>query len=131
VRFRGAFSDPDRVSDIYDQIDLLVVPSLWPENSPLVIHEAFMAGVPVIGSRLGGTADLVRHGKCGLLFDPARPDDLRAALRSVLDKPGILSRWARALPAVRTMKEDARQWCKTYRDVLRQARRHDRQETSV
>jgi glycosyltransferase involved in cell wall biosynthesis len=131
VRFKGAFSDPDRVSDIYDQIDLLVVPSLWPENSPLVIHEAFMAGVPVIGSRLGGIVDLVRHGKCGLLFDPGKPGDLRAALRSVLDKPGILSRWARALPAVRTMKEDARQWCRTYRDVLGQARMRDRQETSA
>ena len=131
VRFKGPFSDHDQVSDIYDQIDLLVVPSLWPENSPLVIHEAFMAGVPVIGSRLGGIVDLVRHGECGLLFDPAKPGDLTAALRSVLEQPGILSRWASALPAVRTMEDDARQWCKTYRDVLEEARLRERQETTA
>ncbi|MGH9460293.1 MAG: glycosyltransferase family 4 protein [Vicinamibacteria bacterium] len=131
VRFKGPFSDHDQVSDVYDQIDLLVVPSLWPENSPLVIHEAFMAGVPVIGSRLGGIADLVRHGECGLLFDPVKPSHLTAALRSVVDEPGILSRWAHALPAVRTMEDDARQWCETYRAVLERARMRDRLETSA
>ena len=35
-------------------IDVLAVPSLWLENSPLVIHEAFLAGVPVVGARIGG-----------------------------------------------------------------------------
>ncbi|MGH9461667.1 MAG: glycosyltransferase, partial [Vicinamibacteria bacterium] len=131
VHFKGLFSDHDRVADTYDQIDLLVVPSLWPENSPLVIHEAFMAGVPVLGSRLGGIVDLVRHGECGLLFDPTNPGDLTAALRSVLAEPEILLRWARALPPVRTIKDDARQWCETYHDVLKQARGRDRQATSV
>ena len=57
VRFMGAF-DRERTADVYAQIDVLVVPSLWLENSPLVIHEAFMAGVPVVGARIGGIADL-------------------------------------------------------------------------
>ena len=72
VRFMGAF-DRERVADVYAQIDVLVVPSLWLENSPLVIHEAFMAGVPVVGARIGGIADLVEDGRTGLLYDPARP----------------------------------------------------------
>ena len=36
------------------RLDVLVVPSLWLENSPLVIHEAFQAGVAVVGRRIGG-----------------------------------------------------------------------------
>ena len=55
VRFMGAF-DRERTAEVYAQIDVLVVPSLWLENSPLVIHEAFMAGIPVVGARIGGIA---------------------------------------------------------------------------
>ena len=51
------------------EIDVLVVASLWPENSPLVIHEAWMAGVPVVGAEMGGVADLVSDGRDGLLYD--------------------------------------------------------------
>src|SRR5262249_19818009 len=38
------------------ELDVLVLPSVWLENSPLVIREAFAAGVPVVTSRLGGMA---------------------------------------------------------------------------
>src|SRR5262245_43241444 len=81
VRFMGRFSR-DAVADVYAQIDVLVVPSLWLENSPLVIHEAFMAGVPVVGARIGGIPNLVSDGRGGLLFDPASAAALADALRT-------------------------------------------------
>src|SRR5947207_12826741 len=49
VQFMGVF-DHEHIAEVYAQIDVLVVPSLWLESSPLVIHEAFMAGVPVVGA---------------------------------------------------------------------------------
>src|SRR5262249_1399492 len=69
VDFMGGFAR-EQTAAVYDQIDVLVVPSLWLENSPLVIHEAFMAGIPVVGARIGGIADLVEDGVSGLLYDP-------------------------------------------------------------
>src|SRR4029078_7164363 len=48
IRFMGRF-DRDDSAAVYDQFDVLVVPSIWLENSPLVIHQAFMAG----GARVG------------------------------------------------------------------------------
>ena len=63
----------------YARIDVLVVPSLWLENSPLVIHEAFQAGVPVVGSRIGGIADSSRDGWNGLLFEPGLARELAAS----------------------------------------------------
>jgi glycosyltransferase involved in cell wall biosynthesis len=113
VRFMGGF-DSAGASEIYGQFDLLVVPSLWLENSPLVIHEAFQAGVPVVGARMGGIVDLVSHGEWGLLYDASSPDALAAALRSILADPRVLDAWAARLPAVKSIEQDAREWEATY-----------------
>ncbi|HYO49201.1 MAG TPA: glycosyltransferase, partial [Chloroflexia bacterium] len=52
------------------QWDAIVVPSLWLESGPLVVHEAFSVRTPVIGSDRGGIAELVEHGKTGFLVPP-------------------------------------------------------------
>ena len=61
------------------RVDVLVLPSVWLENSPLVIKEAFAAGVPVVTSDLGGMAELVRRDVDGLLFEPGNADALAVA----------------------------------------------------
>lgn len=113
VLFAGAF-DRSATAAIYAQFDVLVVPSLWLENSPLVIHEAFQAGVPVIGARLGGIADLVQDGVNGSLYDADSPDSLARALEAVLANPARLDGWARRLPAVKSIAEDALEWEHAY-----------------
>jgi glycosyltransferase involved in cell wall biosynthesis len=121
VRFMGVF-DRERVADVYAQIDVLVVPSLWLENSPLVIHEAFMAGIPVVGARTGGIADLVEQGRTGMLYDSTSPVQLRSALRSLIENPeqmAALGGHVRSAPRVKAMADDAREWEETYADVVR------------
>ncbi len=54
----------------------LVVPSIWYENFPRTIVEAFACGLPVIASRIGALADIVRDGQTGLLFEPGNARDL-------------------------------------------------------
>jgi len=117
VRFMGGF-DSIATSDIYGQFDVLVVPSLWLENSPLVIHEAFQAGVPVVGARMGGIVDLVGHGEWGLLYEAESPAALAQALQSILADRGCLDRWSDRLPAVKSISEDAREWEATYERLL-------------
>ena len=116
VRFMNAFTR-DQTAEIYQQIDVLVVPSLWLENSPLVIHEAYMAGVPVVGSRIGGIADLVADGSNGCLYEPTSSRELTAALQGLIENPDRLEHFRRSLPRVKTIEEDAREWEATYRDV--------------
>ena len=70
LAWRGRARALVRMAEAYQAIDLLVVPSLWLENSPLVIHEAYQSLRPVIGSRIGGICELVQDGWNGLLFDP-------------------------------------------------------------
>ena len=117
VRFMGRF-DEAGAAEVYSGLDVLVVPSLWLENSPLVIHEAFQAGVPVVGSRIGGTTDLVNDSVNGRLYDPASAGELAAILQSLIDRPAQLAEWAAALPAVKTIQEDAREWERVYAEVL-------------
>ena len=119
VAFEGKFEQRN-MSDIYRQFDVLVVPSLWLENSPLVIHEAFMAGVPVVGARIGGIAELIEHGRTGLLYDPADARGLEAALRRLIETPAHLADLTAGVQArthVRSITEDADAWDAIYRDV--------------
>jgi glycosyltransferase involved in cell wall biosynthesis len=117
VRFMGRFDSP-ATSDIYGQFDVLAVPSLWLENSPLVIHEAFQAGVPVVGARMGGIVDLIRHGEWGLLYDANSPDALAAALQSIMTDRGMLEDWSTRLPEVKSIADDARGWEAIYQQLI-------------
>jgi glycosyltransferase involved in cell wall biosynthesis len=119
IQFMGTFDQQD-VSEIYRQFDVLVVPSLWLENSPLVIHEAFMAGTPVIGARIGGISDLVEDGRTGILYKPDSVDGLEFALRGLIDTPRRLEDLrigVQTRARVRSIVEDAAAWDAIYTDV--------------
>ena len=80
----------ERMPAVFRDFDVLVVPSTWIENAPFIIREAFAAGVPVVASDLGGMAEMVRHGIDGLLFPAGDVRALAAALRRLVDEPGLL-----------------------------------------
>ena len=64
----------------------LALPSLW-EGMPNVVLEAMAAGLPVIATRVEGTAETVIDGETGLLVDPASASALESALQAVLRDP--------------------------------------------
>ncbi|HUT53880.1 MAG TPA: glycosyltransferase [bacterium] len=105
VSFRGRFENRD-AARILAGLDALIVPSLWCENSPLTIHEAFMAGVPVITSDLGGMAELVKNGG-GTTFKTGGPADLAAVIRALISEPGKLESLRLSIPAVKSIEENA------------------------
>jgi glycosyltransferase involved in cell wall biosynthesis len=96
--WRGAFRGP-QVWEVLAQLDVVVVPSRWVENSPNSILEAQAVGVAVVGSNLGGIAELVRHNHNGLLFAVDDAQDLARNLQRLLDEPDLLARLRKnALP---------------------------------
>ena len=98
---------PADVPEILKRLDVLVVPSIWWENSPLVIHEAFAAKIPVVASGIGGMAELVRHGRSGLLFTPGNAGDLALQLRALIENRELLKRLRDGIPVQKTIQEDA------------------------
>jgi glycosyltransferase involved in cell wall biosynthesis len=115
ITFAGVF-DNREVGRILAEVDALVVPSLWFENSPLTIHEALLAGVPVIASRLGGMAEYVEHGRTGLLFRPGDAEDLCTQLEWVLAHPQAFA--AMPSPRYASMDEHARELVALYQELL-------------
>lgn len=107
VQAHGAIAH-DRVAHALSSVDVLVVPSIWPENSPLVIQEAFLAGVPVVASRIGGIPEAVDDGRNGLLFRAGDADDLSRTLMRLVREPGLLEALRAGICRVRTIEEDVR-----------------------
>jgi len=66
-----------------------VVPSIWWENSPLVIQEAFQHRRPPIVSDIGGMREKVVHGVSGLRFRAASPESLADRLTEALTQPDL------------------------------------------
>ena len=73
-----------RSADVYPDIDVAVVPSIWPDPQPRVVFEAYMRGVPVIGARAGGIPEQIEEGVTGWLFEAGSADDLARVLRARL-----------------------------------------------
>jgi glycosyltransferase involved in cell wall biosynthesis len=82
-----------QVAGLYAAADVLVLPSRW-EGLPLVAVEAMRAGLPVVGTRVGGIPETIEDGVTGRLAEVDSPGQLAAILRS-LDRPTMRSMGAR------------------------------------
>jgi GT2 family glycosyltransferase len=105
VRFHGGVPH-ERIPRILSSIDILAVPSIWPETSPIVIREALAAGVPVVGSRIGGIPEIVDDGVNGLLAAPGDVLDWHRTLSRLVVEPGLIDRLRQGIGPVRTIDED-------------------------
>jgi glycosyltransferase involved in cell wall biosynthesis len=106
LRVAGPFP-PEARDEILADLDLLVVPSLWWENSPLTIHEAWQRGVPVLASERGGMAELLAAGG-GASFPPGDDLALAGLLARAAAEPGVVERWRSSIPDVRPIEADVR-----------------------
>lgn len=105
VHFLGPYS-PAHIGRVLSALDVLVVPSLWYENSPNSILEAFAVGTPVVASRLGGMAELVEDDVNGLTFEAGKAAGLAACLQRLMDAPELLDRYATAISPAKTIVEE-------------------------
>lgn len=92
IEWLSEYRNQEIVEDVFNHIDAIVVPSIWVENSPLVIHEAQQVRVPVITADVGGMAEYVHHEVNGLLFKHRSIEQLSAQMQRFVDKPSYAAK---------------------------------------
>lgn len=81
IEFAGEYINHNLANDVFSKADCIVVPSIWGENSPLVIHEAQSCKVPVITADFGGMKEYVQHNVNGLLFEHRNANSLAEQMK--------------------------------------------------
>jgi len=92
VEWLPEYKNESIVPEVFDRCDAIVVPSVWVENSPLVIHEAQQVRVPVITANAGGMAEYVHHEVNGLLFPHRSVEGLSRQMQRLVDDPALAAR---------------------------------------
>ena len=117
IAFLPAVSS-DRIVSLLQGYHLLAVPSRWLETGPLVVLEAFAAGIPVMGSNLGGIAELVEHEVNGLLVEPDSQEAWSQGLQKLCEDRNKLMRLRAGIQPPRSMSIVAEEMLVRYRTLL-------------
>lgn len=109
---------PPELPKLMRSIDWVVVPSIWWENSPLVIQEAFMHRRPVITSDIGGMAEKVDHEVSGLHFRCGDPVSLAATMLRAAQEEGLWERLRGGVPVIPDVRTAVDEHLEFYRQLL-------------
>ncbi|MFZ5555411.1 MAG: glycosyltransferase [Pseudomonadota bacterium] len=118
IEFRAPFPNAD-IGAVLGELDALVVPSTWSENTPLVVYSAQAAGCPVLASDVPGLAEIVAHGHNGLLFAAGDSSALASCIGCLLQERGLLRRLADNRPPARTGADYVSDLLALYADLAR------------
>ncbi|MBN2466887.1 MAG: glycosyltransferase family 4 protein [Deltaproteobacteria bacterium] len=117
IFFGGTFP-PERLGEILSEIDVLIVPSIWYENTPLVLLSALAAGVPVIASDVPGITHVVHDGLNGLLFSRGSIESLTRRLDQVLQEPPLIQRLGETVTPIKSIADNGQELEEHYRSLV-------------
>jgi glycosyltransferase involved in cell wall biosynthesis len=116
IRWNGQFGGAGSWQALAD-VDAVVVPSRWLENSPNVILESFAMKRPVVATNFGGMSELVEEGINGLLFRLDDVTDLTRQLRRLAQEPALLARLSAGIAPVKTLDQEMQELLDLYQRV--------------
>lgn len=90
IELAGEYINHNLANDVFSKVDCIVVPSIWAENSPLVIHEAQSCRIPVITADFGGMKEYVQHQVNGLLFEHRNSTSLAEQMKFAIANPQMM-----------------------------------------
>ncbi|WP_372998322.1 glycosyltransferase family 4 protein [Sulfurimonas sp.] len=117
IVFKGSYNN-NTINEVLNDIDVLIVPSTWYENAPLVIQEAFLAGIPVITSNIGGMKELVDDGVNGYTFEAGNAQSLGNLIRKISENPTLLNSLKQCRDSVVDIKDDVKSIVKVYKSLV-------------
>lgn len=130
IEFMGSFPNA-QLGEVLQNLDVLVVPSRWYENTPLVIQSAFATKTPVMATDLGGMSELVKHNFNGLLFEVNNVESLTRQLLRITQESELLPRLSENIPAERTVRQMVDDIENVYETVLNRHAPKGAQQSSI
>jgi glycosyltransferase involved in cell wall biosynthesis len=106
ITFHGHLPAMD-LARILRAADVAIIPSPWLETGPLTVFEAHAAGLPILGARTGGIAEICRDDPSAMLFERGDAAGLARLIERVESDRGHLRRMRQAVPRPRTMRRVA------------------------
>ena len=119
VSLKGGYLQSS-LPDLLRTIDVAIIPPIWEDNGPQTVMETLGAGVPVIGSRIGGIPDFVTDGKNGLLFKPGDARDLALAIEKVINDTTLLPSLGVGIEPPLTMESHVADLRRVYSELTKQ-----------
>ena len=120
IIFHG-FLPEKELLQLYRKVNIVVLPSIWYDNSPMVIYESLANGTPVIGSRIGGIPELIEEGINGYLFEAGNAYQLKKILEYLIENPAELRRLENG--AIESVKKyDIRKYIETLEELFKEVR---------
>ena len=114
----GAYERAD-LAELMARVDWVIVPSIWWENAPLVIQEAFQHGRPVITSGIGGMAEMVRDGHNGIHVRPDDPAELARVMKDCATNPKLWKKLSGHVRAPAAIDDVAQEYLVMFRQMIR------------
>ena len=90
VEFVGRLSRSSMMQAL-DDADVVVLPSVWPENEPVTLLEGIASGAAILATRIGGNVEIVEDGRSGILVSPNNPEHLAQTMRKLILAPHIVA----------------------------------------
>jgi glycosyltransferase involved in cell wall biosynthesis len=117
VSFRGTFPISAMVG-ILSELDFVVIPSRWYENSPLVLLYSLASHTPVIVSNVEGLTEFIEPGKNGFVFERGSVSDLERVLSTIIANPMESLAMSMTTQYARTTQAMVADVCAIYKTVL-------------
>ena len=125
LTYHGPYDNAETTA-LMGEVDYVVVPSVWWENAPLVIQEAFLSGRPVIASNIGGMQEKVQDGENGLHFEVGNSRDLAKKLELAIT-PCVRETLRRGALAARARMVTTLDYVRLYEGLASMQPRRDRE----
>jgi len=90
IHFFGSYSKEDTKKLIKDN-DVVLIPSAWYENNPIILQEMIAANIPPIVSNIGSLPELVEDKKTGFIFEMSNAKDLKIVIENIINEPTQLN----------------------------------------
>lgn len=104
IKLAGTFPNSE-LGSVLNNLDVLVVPSRWYENTPLVIQSALATKTPLIATDLGGMSEIIKDGHNGLLFELNNIESLKEKLSSVINDANLIKTFRNNIAPERTVAD--------------------------